>query len=174
VRLYLAGSSAEITRAERWSKALADAGVVVTSAWIANITQAGAANPPEAPQAQREAWASHCLTQISNSGWFWLLNPYGPSCGAANPPEAPQAQREAWASHCLTQISNSGWFWLLNPYGPSCGAFAELGFAWAQRKTIVVSGGTPGLSIFGALGTEFHADQEAYDLVLHHAGERRC
>jgi len=132
VRLYLAGSSAEITRAERWSKALAGAGVVVTSAWIANITQVGAANPPEAPQAQREAWASHCLAQISNSGWFWLLN----------------------------------------PYGPSCGAFAELGFAWAQRKTIVVSGGTPGLSIFGALGTEFHADQEAYDLVLRHAGRR--
>lgn len=79
-RVYVAASSADIDRAERWMAALRDAGHQVTSTWTANVRKVGAANPRHASEAERVLWSTDCFVQISASDLVWLLVP---------PPEKP-------------------------------------------------------------------------------------
>lgn len=73
--VYVAASSADIDRAERWMAALRDAGKQVTSSWPANVRKVGAANPRHASDAERVVWSTNDLSQIANADVLWFLAP---------------------------------------------------------------------------------------------------
>jgi hypothetical protein len=73
--LYLAASSADITRAKYWRDQLVLAGVPVISTWIDTIMFVGAANPRDATRQDRRAWARRCLQEVQIAELLWLLVP---------------------------------------------------------------------------------------------------
>ena len=79
MKLYLAASSADIARAKHWRQKLVDAGIEVTSTWIANVERVGAANPRDATLDQRRGWSFTCLSEVRRSDAFWLLWPHDDS-----------------------------------------------------------------------------------------------
>lgn len=86
IRVYVAGSSAEIERVERWSAALVAAGIEVVSSWPQNVRAVGSANPRDASREQRLAWTATCLVEVTTATVVWFLVP-----GSA------AATRGAWA-----------------------------------------------------------------------------
>lgn len=85
-KIYIAASSAERERAERWIEHLRKVpGFFVTAHWldIIKIEQDGIANPVDASREDREEWAQQNLSDIRRAGVFWLLIPVETSFGAA-------------------------------------------------------------------------------------------
>ena len=83
LRVYVAGSSAEMARAEDLMKRLRAAGITVTSTWPEVIKKVGEANPMGVSREQRAMWAANDLNEVASSNFFWLLIPEGkPSEGA--------------------------------------------------------------------------------------------
>jgi hypothetical protein len=93
-KVYVAGASREIARAEGWMQELRAAGIAVVSTWpevIRKVAEAmkldhnvaAAANPMNASREERAGWASVDLNEVGSATIFWLLLPDGkPSEGA--------------------------------------------------------------------------------------------
>ena len=75
MRLYIAASSLDIERAERWTNVARDAGFIIESTWIEVIRGVGVANPRRAHLDERRAWSRDDLRQVRRSALFWLLVP---------------------------------------------------------------------------------------------------
>ncbi len=77
LRVYVAGSSDEISRARRWMTALYGAGITVTSTWCDVIAATGGVgNPRDATTADRRLWSEVDLAgQVAQSHVLWLLTP---------------------------------------------------------------------------------------------------
>lgn len=71
MRIYVAGSSAELERAKRAMQLVTDAGHEVTSSWVQSIEQSGERNP--ADMAAREAAARQCMRELLSSQLVWAL-----------------------------------------------------------------------------------------------------
>lgn len=74
-KIYIAGASSEIERAEKWIARCREAGIEVTSTWCDNIRKVGAANPANASFIQRREWALVDLAEVKAAHVFWLLLP---------------------------------------------------------------------------------------------------
>lgn len=73
--VYVASSSADIDRAERWMGLLAKGGLAVTSTWPKVVRTVGDANPREATMDQRCGWASCDLAEVKACDLLWFLVP---------------------------------------------------------------------------------------------------
>jgi len=84
LRVYVAGASSEMERAERYMVKLREAGIVVTSTWpeVIRSQPNGEANPMSVPRAVRARWARTDLDEVTESNFLWLLVPKVPSAGA--------------------------------------------------------------------------------------------
>jgi hypothetical protein len=83
MKVYIAGASKEITRAERWMNRLREVGIEITSTWVDNIRKVGRANPQGATIEQYKQWAiNQCLHEVEQAGVFWLLLPECETVGA--------------------------------------------------------------------------------------------
>jgi len=67
MKLYLAGSSADVPRARTWHAKLTAAGVEVTSTWLDVVAQVGNANPRTRPRADRYQWSMADLAEIDRA-----------------------------------------------------------------------------------------------------------
>lgn len=76
--VYLAGSSAETERIERWASKLREAGVTPLCSWITAVAQSGG-NPRDAPTKQRRLWAASNLTEVAQADAVWFLVPTYPA-----------------------------------------------------------------------------------------------
>ena len=74
-RVYLAGSSLEIERVERWRDQLRGAGIDVVSTWTDSVRQVGESNPRSASQPERWGWAMTCVNQVRRADLAWILVP---------------------------------------------------------------------------------------------------
>jgi len=81
MRVYVAGASAEIERAEALIARLRDAGVEVISDWPENVRRAGAANIGLTHEV-RLAAARACSLGVRRSDWLVVLEPKAPTIGA--------------------------------------------------------------------------------------------
>ena len=136
--IYVAASSAEIERAEKWSHKLRGAGINVTSVW---------------PETIRRVQAERKMRSTAE---------------ASNPKEATVADRRTWSMENVRQIDASELFWLLvpPPEHPSQGAFWEHSHAWSQRKLIVASGGDQRFVFCSFSSILVEDDESAFDLIL--------
>lgn len=76
MKVYVAGSSAEMPRAEHWVKALREAGITVTSTWTDVITSVGSANPIGVSPEQRRSWSyTDLVVDLGPADWLWFLVP---------------------------------------------------------------------------------------------------
>jgi hypothetical protein len=82
LRIYVAASSGEMERAEKWMAKLRAAGHTVTSSWPEVVRKVGSANPMTAPRELRAQWAMTDLQEVEQSNALWLLLPEKPSAGA--------------------------------------------------------------------------------------------
>jgi len=140
LQVYVAGASAEMERAEGWMRKLREAGITVTSTWPDVIRKVGAANPMDAPRADRLGWAIDDVRQVVESNVFWLLLPQGKvSAGAYT---------ELGCAIAMTLFSKQ----------------AELAGLPAAPYKILVSGVET--SIFTALGTHATTDEEAFNSLV--------
>jgi hypothetical protein len=80
--VYVAASSHEIERAEKWMKALRDVGIIVQSSWPEVIRKSGGANPMDVSREQRKQWSIVDLEEVKKSQVLWLLCPVKPTIGA--------------------------------------------------------------------------------------------
>ncbi len=76
LRIYIAGSSAEMVRAASWhAKARAD-GFEVLSTWVEVIAkEGGIGNPRDASSFQRQSWAVTDFDQVAEADILWFLVP---------------------------------------------------------------------------------------------------
>jgi len=74
-KVYVAGSSLELDRAERMIAALERAGIVVTSTWTIAVRDAGTGNPANATREQRAQWTITDLAQVRAAELFLFLVP---------------------------------------------------------------------------------------------------
>lgn len=81
-KVYIAGSSYEIDRAERAVAALIDRGVHVTSSWPRVVRTVGNPNPRGATVSDRFRWSVDDLAQVRDADLLWFLVP------PISPPEA--------------------------------------------------------------------------------------
>lgn len=79
MRVYVAGASAEIDRAEHVAQRLREVGVEVASTWMAVVREAGDGNPRDATKEQRAKWAWSDLREVSASEVLLVLIPSGPA-----------------------------------------------------------------------------------------------
>lgn len=84
LRVYVAGASSEMERAERYMAKLREAGITVTSTWpeVIRSQPNSEANPMSVPRAVRARWARTDLDEVTESNFLWLLVPKVPSAGA--------------------------------------------------------------------------------------------
>jgi hypothetical protein len=83
MKVYVAGASSEIERAEKWIATLREAGIEVTATWPEVIRKVGDANPMTASRAQRQVWSATDLSEVAHAEVFWFLLPEGrPTAGA--------------------------------------------------------------------------------------------
>jgi hypothetical protein len=83
MKVYVAGASSEMERAEQLMAALRAIGIDVVSTWPEVIRKVGAANPMTASREQRATWSAIDLDEVSRANVFWLLLPKGrPTAGA--------------------------------------------------------------------------------------------
>ena len=137
--IYVAASSAEIERAEKWMHSLRGEGIAVTSVW-----------PETIRRVQRER--AMATTQE-----------------ASNPYQATVADQRTWAMENVTQIRASEVLWLLVPNPPNLseGAYWEHSCAWNERKlTIASGGGTNRRFVFTALSHMImETDEHAFEAI---------
>jgi hypothetical protein len=136
MKIYVAGASSEIDRAEKWMNACREAGIEVVSTWPKVIREVGSANPMEASREDRAMWAAVDLGEVAHSSVFWLLLPESTTIGA----------------------------WIEYGYALFLGAAAEearnLGVPNAPVFRILTS--SKEKSIFTALVPNFTTDEEAF------------
>ncbi len=142
--IYVAASSAEIERAEKWSKMLRGEGISVTSVW---------------PETIRRVQAERAMKSTNE---------------ASNPPTATVADRRKWSMENVTQIKASEMLWLLvpGPDNPSQGAYWEHAFAWSERKMIIASGGDQRFVFTSLSQVLCDTDEGAFEMI-HHIYRRR-
>lgn len=75
ISVYVAGAIAEIDRAEHWIERLRDAGVRVTSTWIAKVRAAPGARDCDVSDEVAASIASGCFAEIDESNVLWQLFP---------------------------------------------------------------------------------------------------
>jgi hypothetical protein len=137
MKVYVAGASSEIERAEKWIAALRATGVEVTSTWPEIIRKVGVANPMTAPREQRQIWSAQDLSEVSHAEVFWFLLPEGvPTAGA---------------------YTEFGYAMFL---GAAAREARECGISGAPPFWIIVSGKET--SIFTALADHYDSDDEAF------------
>lgn len=73
MKIYVAGSSSELSRAKRMMQLLSAAGFDVVSTWPATIEAVGDANPREATTEQRLGWSRADVEQVRQADLLWLL-----------------------------------------------------------------------------------------------------
>jgi hypothetical protein len=73
MKVYIAGASSEMERAEKWMAAARAAGIEVTSTWPEVIRAVGDANPMSASREDRAMWAATDLGEVASADVFWLL-----------------------------------------------------------------------------------------------------
>lgn len=83
MRVYVAASSAELSRAKEAMRQLRAAGHQVTQDWVAEIEAVGAANPTGAAKSKRVKWSASCLYGVEQADAIWLLMPETEGFGAA-------------------------------------------------------------------------------------------
>jgi len=81
-KIYIAASSNELDRAERWQRNLNHAGIETTSGWIAKVRMYGGGNPPGASRGDCLHWATEDLRNVDDADILWVLLPDGRSDGA--------------------------------------------------------------------------------------------
>jgi nucleoside 2-deoxyribosyltransferase len=96
VRVYLAAASSDLHRVETWSRHLREAGVEVTSDWPEIIRKAGAANPRDVAQEQRQVWSDHDLDQVLEADIVWFLVPHDDTPARGAYFEAGYAIGQGW------------------------------------------------------------------------------
>lgn len=74
MKVYIAGSTAEIDRAKSWGARLQRFGIEVISTWTTVVGEHGC-NPRDASLQQRRTWALDDIDQIRQADLFWLLVP---------------------------------------------------------------------------------------------------
>ncbi len=142
--IYIACSSKEIDRAEKWMQKCRENGIGVVCSWPANIRRVGVPNPTTASREERARWSMQNLNELVSAEQFWILMPEGPvSFGAAF--ELGFAVREAI---------------LYNEAQRKERAYPE-----DQVRPIYASGNTK-LSVFTSLVTEFATDEEAFEQIV--------
>lgn len=82
MKVYIAGASQEIERAERAIHLARVAAFEIAFDWPAQVREVGDANPADASDGQRRAWADALLTGVDGCHAFWLLAPAAPTIGA--------------------------------------------------------------------------------------------
>ena len=75
--VYIAGASAEITRARAARTQLLAAGLTVTSTWIDVIDKVGQNNPRDASISDLAQWVLTDLAEVHRADALWLLLPFG-------------------------------------------------------------------------------------------------
>lgn len=75
LKVYVAGSSDELDRAEQVIARLRAAGITVTSTWAENIRKVGASNPRDASREQRGHWSHVCLSEVDAAQVVLFLAP---------------------------------------------------------------------------------------------------
>lgn len=136
--VYVAASSAEIERAEKWIQALRERGLCVTSTW---------------PESIRRVQAERALSSTLE---------------ASNPHQATVEERRVWALENIHRISEAQYFWLLVPEAvtPSQGAYFEFGVARSLRRPSIASGGDQRF-VFTALADRlFDRDEDAFEYLV--------
>lgn len=134
--IYVAASSAEIDRAEKWMAALRKDGIVVTSTWPETIRRVqaeralslkDACNPKVATVSDRRMWSMENINAVINAEVFWLLVP--------------------------------------GPENPSQGAYFEFATAWRERKLTFASGGDQKFVFTSLAHSLFEQDEYAFDAI---------
>ena len=74
LRVYIAGSSAEIARAQLAIAAATDSGFHVVSTWTNVIAKVGEANPEGATEMQRKRWSEVDLDEVRSADCVWFLS----------------------------------------------------------------------------------------------------
>lgn len=140
MKVYVAGASSEMERAEKWMAALREVGIEVTSTWPEVIRKVGVANPMDAPRTDRALWAAQDLSEVSGSDVLWFLLPEGrPTAGA------------------YTEFGYAVFM------GAAASQARDAGIPGAPLFWIIVSGKET--SIFTALADHFVSDEEALDAL---------
>ncbi len=137
--IYVAASSTEIERAEKWSAKLRGEGIGVTSVW---------------PETIRRVQAERAMKTTNE---------------ASNPAQATVADRRKWSLENVAQIKASEMFWLLVPAAenPSQGAYFEFAVARENHKLTFASGGDQRF-VFTALAQIICEDDDsAFDMIRH-------
>jgi hypothetical protein len=134
--IYVAASSAEIERAEKWMGALRKDGIRVTSIWPETIRRVQAeralalkeaCNPKVATVTDRRTWSMENVNAVCAAEVFWLLVP---------PLESP-----------------------------SQGAYFEFAVAWRERKLTFASGGDQRFVFTSLACALFEQDDYAFDAI---------
>lgn len=73
--VYVAASSSDLERAERWTKALNALGIQTTNTWIEEVKQHGGGNPNGASETDRKRWANQDLKGVEDADILWCLLP---------------------------------------------------------------------------------------------------
>jgi nucleoside 2-deoxyribosyltransferase len=82
MRVYVAASSAELERAAQAMDLVEGAGHELTHDWVSVVIERGDANPVDAPEGQRMAWAEADLEGVEEADVVWLLMPNTGGLGA--------------------------------------------------------------------------------------------
>lgn len=82
MKVYVAGASSEMERAETWMRKLRGVGIIVTSTWPEVIRSVGKANPRDATIAECKEWVMKDLGEIDAADVLWLLLPDLSTIGA--------------------------------------------------------------------------------------------
>lgn len=77
MKVYVAGASSEIERAELMVERLqsADVGIKIVSTWIDSVKNVGQPNPADASHEQRRGWAQQDLYEVAQANVMLLLLP---------------------------------------------------------------------------------------------------
>lgn len=75
--VYVAASSNELERAEKWISLLRAAGIVVTSGWVENIREKGISNPREGATVDADRSTSAVVNRdnVERADLLWFLVP---------------------------------------------------------------------------------------------------
>lgn len=79
MKIYVAGASSEIERAEAMIVRLKSEGIDVTCTWTENIRKVGLGNPVNASHEQRRKWSEQDLVEVAHAQVLWFLLPRPPN-----------------------------------------------------------------------------------------------
>lgn len=82
MKIYVAGSSAETERAQKFTTALQQMGIQTTNTWIEEVVLHGGGNPDSASPGDRRRWAQQDLKGVDDADGVWILLPTQYSHGA--------------------------------------------------------------------------------------------